>query len=111
MDNEKKFLIGRLIASDGFPVHEGSLKDGFYTIENICEVMRSYNAAITEKYLIIYSEAWEYGAGSKECKFDELEDAVNQLNEKGALIMYIVGISEEFEPPSFGEKFKLPPKK
>jgi len=38
----KKFLIGRLIASDGFPVHEKSLNDGYYQIENICEIMDAY---------------------------------------------------------------------
>lgn len=38
----KDFLIGRLIAADGFPVHEKSLKDGYYSIDNICEIMDAY---------------------------------------------------------------------
>lgn len=38
----KKFLIGKLIAADGFPVHEKSLNDGYYSIKNICSVMDAY---------------------------------------------------------------------
>ena len=38
----KKFLIGRLISSDGFPVHEKSLKDGYYSIQNIAEILDKY---------------------------------------------------------------------
>jgi len=38
----KTFLIGRLIASDGYPVHEKSLKDGYYSIDNIAEILDKY---------------------------------------------------------------------
>jgi len=38
----RNFLIGRLLASDGFPVNEKSLKDGFYFINNISQILIDY---------------------------------------------------------------------
>lgn len=53
----KKFLIGRLIASDGFPVHEKSLKDGYYSINNISEILDEYlNHKIEENEIPNYSK-------------------------------------------------------
>lgn len=38
----KEFLIGRLICADGFPAHEKSLKDGYYEIDNIANILDEY---------------------------------------------------------------------